>query len=240
MACTWVFFLDDFLTFLPQSLYCWNEPSLCHCWRNCWARSSQGMNALSLTKVVSFKPNNQVIMKNLMPTTYPPHTDYINVIPTTWQPHTHHIPATNCTDNIDVILTTYQQHTRHIPTTYWLHRHHHQPHANYIPTTWTSYQPHTDYIVYLAQSYQHHNDHMPTTQWSYASHINMFTISQQLRPCMSSTIVRQALSMAVCYWTSYKLLTLQAVSGKDAPINNFFFYDGVDGSGVVENFKWAK
>lgn len=30
---------------------------------------------------------------------------------------------------------------------------------------------------------------------------------------------------------------LQAVSGKDAPLNNFFFYDGLEGHGSVECFK---
>lgn len=29
----------------------------------------------------------------------------------------------------------------------------------------------------------------------------------------------------------------QAVSGKDRPLNNFFFYDGLDGNGMVECFK---
>ena len=32
------------------------------------------------------------------------------------------------------------------------------------------------------------------------------------------------------------VLYLQAVSGKDAPLNNFFFYDGLEGHGSVECF----
>ena len=32
-------------------------------------------------------------------------------------------------------------------------------------------------------------------------------------------------------------LNMQAVSGKDAPHNNFFFYDGVSTSGVVVNIS---
>ena len=37
---------------------------------------------------------------------------------------------------------------------------------------------------------------------------------------------------------TWHIFLFQAVSGKDAPLNNFFFYDGVEGSGMVENFKW--
>ena len=36
--------------------------------------------------------------------------------------------------------------------------------------------------------------------------------------------------------TLFCCFLMQAVSGKDAPLNNFFFFDGVEGHGTVECF----